>query len=99
MDVLATNKILYGLIYAPVLLVLYTFLLYLGLTLKTNLNSVMIFNIVVVFFIVFPFYIRYSMEFFDFFRHQSRILIVKTKHFIANYYTRYGKHMYNKALI
>lgn len=94
MDVLATNKILYGLIYAPILLVLYAIMLFVILSLKTDLNSMMRFNICVVFVIVFPFYIRYSIEHFDTFVNQSRILIIRMKHFFANKLAKHGINFY-----
>lgn len=78
-DVLATNKILHFVFLAPFLLFLYTFVFYILLRYSTRIPKQMVLNISVVFFIIFPFYTKYSIEVFDDFMEGSRLILVRLK--------------------
>lgn len=76
---LATNKILHFMFLAPVILFVYTLAFYLSLRYMTRIPSQIVFNISVVFFIIIPFYIKYSIEVYDNFMEGSRLVFVRIK--------------------
>ena len=64
---------------APVLLFVYTFFFYMALKYLTSIPGQIVFNISVVFFIIFPFYTKYSIEVYDDFMEGSRLAFVRIK--------------------
>ena len=76
---MATNKILHFVFLAPFALIIYTFIFFLFLKYKTTIPKTMVFNISCVFFVIIPFYFKYSLEIFDDLMEGCRVIFVRLK--------------------
>lgn len=67
---------------------LYTFIFNVFLKYVTSWSNAAVFNVSVVFFVLFPFYIKYSIEVYDDFLEGSRLVFVRVKR-------KFGKELIN----
>lgn len=83
---------------SPIVLITYTIIFFLFLKYKTNIPKAMIFNISCVFFVIIPFYLKYSLEIFDDLVEGWRVIFVRLKKKFGKEFIRIGKKRLNNLI-